>query len=143
MRFAPILAIVLVAARASAHIVPVPDSTCAFDPLTIEVPAEGVVGTATPASPADSFRIQYRVAESTALFDLSNLPPRGFIIIELSSTVTLPSFVVASLRNDGNLTATLPLQLDLGSGIGTFAIAATMTSGLVMADGAVLEGTAL
>src|SRR6266403_3155754 len=139
MRLAPILAVVVAAARASAHIVPVPDSACAFDPITIE-PA-GVVGTAAPAGPADSFRIQYRVPESTAVFDLSNTPPRSFTVAGMDGTVALPSFFVAGLRNDGDLTVTPSFTFTIGGS--TVPVAIALTTGLVAAGGAVLEGVPL
>src|SRR5438094_815383 len=129
MRLAPILAVVCAAARVSAHIVPVPDSTCAFDPITIESAATGVVGTAAPATPADSFRIQYRVAESTAMLDLSSLPPRSFSAAGVDGTIALPSFLVANLRNDGNLTAMPSFGVTLGAG--TVTVPISITTGLV------------
>ena len=141
MRLATMLAFLCTVARVSAHIVPVPDSMCAFDPITIETPATGVVGTAAPASPADSFRIQYRVAESTAMFDLSSVPPRSFTAAGVSGTIALPSFFVANLRNDGNLTVMPSFGVTLGAG--TVTVPISITTGLVVAGGAVLEGTPL
>ena len=54
-----VLLVLLRAASAPAHIVPVPPSACAFDPVTIEAPGSGVIAAATPAGPTDQFRILY------------------------------------------------------------------------------------
>src|SRR5439155_12844725 len=48
VREACVLLLLLRATSAAAHIVPVPPSTCVFDPVTIEAPASGTVGTAAP-----------------------------------------------------------------------------------------------
>src|SRR5438445_1790596 len=98
MRLAPILAVFFAAAGASAHIVPVPPSACAFDPITIEAPAAGVVATGAPAGPADGFRILYDPQASTAQFDLGGVLPRGFTAAGVDGTVALSSLFVASLR---------------------------------------------
>src|SRR5207249_12005095 len=68
------LLVLLATASISAHIVPVPPSTCAFDPITVEMP---VAGTAAPAGPSDTLRILYDPQSSTAQFELRSVPPRS------------------------------------------------------------------
>ena len=79
MRRGLLLALLLATARgAGSHIVPVPPSTCAFDPLTIEAPTAGTSATAAPATPADQFRILYDPQASQAQFDFTGVPARSF-----------------------------------------------------------------
>jgi len=141
MRPVPILAVLGVAARAAAHIVPVPPSACAFDPVTLEMPATGTVATAVPAGTADGFRILYDPQASTAQFDLSGVPPRSFTAAGVSGSVALSSLFVADLRNDGDLTATPSFAFTMGGSSAAVPIA--LTTGLVVAGGAVLEGSPL
>jgi hypothetical protein len=133
-----LLLVLLAAAGVSAHIVPVPPSTCAFDPVTIEMP---VAGTAAPAASADTFRILYDPQSSTAQFDLSGVPPRSFTAAGTDGTLALPSLFVATLRNDGDLTAMPSLTVTTGSGSGTVAV--PLTTGLAVARDTVLEGVPL
>ena len=134
---APLL-VLLAATRVSAHIVPVPPSACAFDPVAIEMP---VAGTAAPAGAADAFRILYDPQSSTAQFDLSAVPPRAFAAAGVEGTLALSSLFVATLRNDGDLTAMPSLTAATGAASGTAAV--PLTTGLAVAGGAVLEGAPL
>src|SRR5947207_9309094 len=101
--------LLLLAASAAAHIVPVPPSTCVFDPITIEAPTSGVVGTAAPPAPADQFQIFYDPAASQADFDMQSVPPRSFTAAGVDGTFALPGLVVATLMSSGDLAlATAP-----------------------------------
>jgi len=138
MRTAVALAVLLASSSVPAHIVPVPPSTCAFDPLTIEMPASGLEASAAAAGPADGFRILYDPQSSTAQFDLETVPPRSFSGPGVNGTLALSSIFAATLRNDGNLTATPSFTFTTGGGSTTVVI--PVTSGLVLAGGSVLEG---
>ena len=94
-----VLALLLLSGRASAHIIPVPPSDCTFDPVTIEAPASGVVGTAAPPGSADQFRILYDPQASNAEFDLRSVPPRTFTAAGVQGTFALPAIVFAAVRN--------------------------------------------
>jgi len=52
------LPILLAAAVASAHVIPVCPSTCAFEPIEIDAPDGGISVTAAPPSPSDQFVIK-------------------------------------------------------------------------------------
>ncbi len=141
MRLAPLVIALVAATSASSHIVPVPPSTCAFDPVTVEAPAAGVVGSAAPAGPADGFHILYDPQASSAQFDLSGVPPRSFTAAGTQGTIGLSSIFGATLRNDGDLTSTPTFTFALPGGTAMLAI--PVTTGLVIAGDAVLEGIPL
>ena len=69
MRVASLLLLAAVSARA--HIVPVPPSTCAFDPVIVEMPAAALIATGAPPAPADTFHILYDPQASAAQFNLT------------------------------------------------------------------------
>jgi hypothetical protein len=133
-----LLALLLLAATASAHIVPVPPSTCAFDPLTIEAPAAAVAGTAAPAGPSDQFRILYDPQASQAEFDMQSLPPRSFTAAGVDGTLALPGILLVALRNSGDLVVTTSLAFTLNAA--TTSVPMTLTTGLAAAAGLVVEG---
>jgi len=146
-----LLLLLLLPWTTSAHIVPVPPSTCAFDPVTIEAPSSGVVGTAAPAGSADQFRILYDPAASQADFDMESLPPRGFTAAGVEGTVALPGVGIATLLSfcptgtctagtrSGDLTMVSSLTVTLNGSSTTVPI--TLTTGLTAAGaGMVVEG---
>ena len=136
MRFA--LAIVLAAVTgAGAHIVPVPPSTCAFQPFTVEMPATSVTATTTPAGASDTFRILYDPQASAAQFDLRAIPARTFTST-VTGTVSVSGLFGASLRNDGDLTATPTFTF--ATDAGDAAVSIPITTGLVTAGPVLLEG---
>jgi len=137
VRAACVLLLPLLAASA-AHIVPVCPSTCVFDPVTIEAPASGVVGTAAPPEPADQFQIFYDPAASQATFDMQSVPPRSFTAAGVDGTVALPGLVVATLISSGDLTLTTSLAFTMNGSTTTVPI--TLTTGLAAAAGMVVEG---
>jgi len=138
VRAAGVLLLLLFAANATAHIVPVCPSTCAFDPITIEAPASGVVGTATPPQTADQFQIFYDPAASQATFDMQSVPPRSFTAAGVDGTFALPGLVVATLISSGDLTLTTSLAFTMNGSTTTVPI--TLTTGLTAAAGMVVEG---
>jgi hypothetical protein len=84
VRSASILALLVLATEAFGHIVPVPPSTCTFDPVTVEAPATSAIGTTAPPVAADQFRILYDTQASNAEFDLRAVPPRAFTVGSVS-----------------------------------------------------------
>src|SRR5437762_1965362 len=124
--------------RAAAHVVPVPPSTCVFDPVTIEAPVSGTVGTAAPPGSADQFRILYDPQASQAEFDLQSVPPRTFTAAGVEGTFALPGIVFAALRNSGDLTVATSLSFTMNGS--TTAVPMTLTTGVAAAAGMVVEG---
>ena len=138
VRAAYVLLLLLLAASAAAHIVPVPPSTCVFDPITIEAPTSGVVGTAAPPAPANQFQIFYDPAASQADFDMQSVPPRSFTAAGVEGTFALPGLVVATLMSSGDLTLAPTLAFTMNATTTTVPI--TLTTGLAAAAGMVVEG---
>ena len=138
VRGAWVLLVLLRAASVPAHIVPVPPSACAFDPVTIEAPGSGVVATAAPAGPTDQFRILYDPQASNVEFDLRSVPPRTFAAAGVQGTFALPGIVFATLLSSGDLTADTSLALTMNGSAVTLPI--TLTSGLAAAASMVIEG---
>ncbi len=132
------LLLLLLAATAAAHIVPVCPSTCVFYPVTIGAPTSGVVGTVAPPEPADQFHIFYDPAASQATFDMQSVPPRSFTAAGVDGTVALPGLVVATLISSGDLTLTTSLAFTMNGSTTTVPI--TLTTGLAAAAGMVVEG---
>ena len=138
VREACVLLLLLRATSAAAHIVPVPPSTCVFDPVTIEAPVSGTVGTAAPPGSADQFRILYDPQASQAEFDLQSVPPRTFTAAGIEGTLALPGIVFAALRNSGDLTVATSLSFTMNGS--TTAVPMTLTTGVAAAAGMVVEG---
>jgi len=138
MRRGWLLALLLTARSAAAHIVPVPPSACVFDPLTIDAPSAGTTATAAPPAAADQFRILYDPQASDAQFDLTGVPPRSFTVGGVTGTVAFPSVFLATLLNTGDLTATVPLTFTLGGG--ATSVTMTLTTGLAAAGDTIVEG---
>ena len=138
VRRAGVLVLLLLAPSAPAHIVPVPPSTCVFDPVTVEAPMSGVVGAAAPPEPADQFQIFYDPAASQATFDMQSVPPRSFTAAGVDGTFALPGLVVGTLISSGDLTLTTSLAFTMNGGTTTVPI--TLTTGLAAAAAMVVEG---
>jgi len=132
------LVLLLLASSASAHIVPVPPSTCTFDPAVIEAPASGVVGTAAPPGAADQFRILYDPQASQAEFDMESLPPRAFTAGGVAGTFALPAITLATLRDSGDLTMSTSLLFTMGGS--PVSVPMALTSGVAAVAGTVIEG---
>jgi len=138
VRRAGVLVLLLLAPSAPAHIVPVPPSTCVFDPVTVEAPMSGVVGAAAPPEPADQFQIFYDPAASQATFDMQSVPPRSFTAAGVDGTFALPGLVVGTLISSGDLTLSTSLAFTMNGGTTTVPI--TLTTGLAAAAAMVVEG---
>jgi len=106
--------LLLLAASAGAHIVPVPPSTCVFDPITIEAPTSGVVGMAAPPEARRSvpdllrsggepghLRHAVRPAAQLSRRRASKAPSR------------CPAWFVATLMSSGDLTLTTALAFTM------------------------------
>jgi len=135
------LLLLLAAATARAHIVPVPPSTCAFEPVVVEMPAAGLTATGAPPGPGDAFHILYDPQASAAQFNLTGVPPRSFSATGVMGTFSVSPIFGAALANDGNLQATPTFTFTTPAGTASAAIA--LTTGLVVAGDAVLEGVPL
>ena len=84
---------------------PVPPSTCTFDPIEVEAPEQGITALASPPGPADQLTILYDPQSSDAQFDASMLPPRDFSAAGVAGSIAFPGFFSALLTNRGDLTA--------------------------------------
>src|SRR5215468_8009221 len=147
-----LLLVAVMVRMASAHIVPIPPSTCRFDPVDFRVPAIGLSGSAQAGAAADTLRILYDASAnqiqicSTVAGDGAHCGgqavPRPFTLGALSGTLTLPSLFEGVMRSSGDVTLPdLPLTLVVGGSSATIPV--TLTTGLVAVDGAVVEGTPL
>src|SRR5262245_30271018 len=119
MRFGSLLVLALVTARASAHIVPVLPSSCAFDPASVEMPTSSLVAPLAPAGSGDTFSILYDPSAGTAQFDLRGVAPRAFVVGADDGTLALSPLFVAALRTDGELTATADVSFTLDAASAT------------------------
>ena len=147
-------ALLLVAATvqgALAHIVPIPPSTCRFEPLQFQVPATGLSGSAETGGVNDMMRIVFDAAESQLQLCPTVSPtdshcgapvPRPFALGTTTGTVTLPSLFQAAMLSTGDVTiSNLPLTFTIGGSAVTVPV--TMTTGLAAVDGTVVAGTPL
>jgi len=139
MRVASLL--LLAATTVRAHIVPVPPSTCAFEPVTVGMPAAGLIATGAPPAPGDLFHILYDPQASSAQFNLTGVPPRSFSATGVTGSFSVSPIFGAALANDGNLQATPTFTFTTPAGTASASIA--LTTGLVVAGDAVLEGVPL
>ncbi len=147
-----LLLVVVMVRMASAHIVPIPPSTCRFDPVDFRAPAIGLSGSAQAGATADTLRILYDASAnqiqicSTVAGDGARCGgeavPRPFTLGSITGTLTLPSLFEGVMRSSGDVTLPdLPLTLVVGGSSTTVPV--TLTTGLVAVDGAVGEGTPL
>src|SRR4051812_39983090 len=101
-RWPTLVLLLLVARSAHAHLVPVPPSTCAFDPVEIAAPNDSVIATAAAPTASDVLRIVYDPQASQAQFDLRTVPPRAFTVSGSAGTLALPALFVSTLSNAGD-----------------------------------------
>jgi hypothetical protein len=137
VRFAPVALVAVLAARASAHIVPIVPSTCGFDPASVELPATAVVAPLAPAG-GDEVDIIYDLPTSTAQFSRRSVPPRPFSVGGVDGTLALPPFFVATLLANGELTTSPEFTFTLGAD--TVTVSIPLTTGLVVAGDSLIEG---
>jgi hypothetical protein len=138
------LALVLAAAPARAHNVPIPDSRCALDPIEITVP--GTPGVVTVASPAadDRAQISWRGDDDTATFRNDAAAPRAFTMNGLGGTIALPTtqfdaHIFYTTRITGDLVwAGVSLALDYAGTAATVSV--PFTTALLPFDGGVAAG---
>jgi hypothetical protein len=151
-----VFALVLLAAACPArtlraHIVPVPPSVCAFEPIALAVPATGLDGSAQAAGPADTMRVLYDASASQVQLcpvDAWNPSrcgtpvPRAFTLGSATGTLTFPGIFDGRMLSSGDVTIPdLPVTFTLGETTTTTRI--TLTTGLVSVNGAVAQGTSL
>jgi hypothetical protein len=136
-----LLLLILAGHSAHAHLVPVPPSTCAFDPVEIAAPADGITATAAAATTSDVLRIVYDPQASQAQFDLRTVPARDFTVAGSTGTLALPALFVSTLSNAGDLATTVPLAFTVDGAPAT--VPMTLTTGLAVAGGTIVEGAPL
>ncbi|HLY39477.1 MAG TPA: hypothetical protein VKU61_15640 [Candidatus Binatia bacterium] len=142
--------IVATAVSAGAHIVPIPPSTCAFDPFQFRVPATGLTGEAQSADPTDVLRLSYDASADVIQFcgtggsdgTQCEAVPRTFTLGATSGTLTFPALFNGQMLSDGDITvADLPVTVAAGGS--TTRTAVTLTTALTAADGIVFQGQPL
>lgn len=132
---------------AAAHLIPIPPSTCRFDPLELSVPAAGVSGTAAASTDADAFRLVF----DTGAGEVAVCPapsasavcgpsaPRAFTLDGVDGAMVLSSRFNGALLSSGDVT-TPDLPLDLTVGGVTVATTVRLTTGLVTIGDTVVAG---
>jgi len=141
---------VLVAARAGAHIVPIPPSVCSPD-VALSVPG-GPTGATAAAGPADALRVRFDAPGSEALFcpadpaapaTLCAPPsPRAFTLGDATGTLTFPPRFTATVYSSGDVDSP-GLRLVVASGGRTTLATLTLTSGLAAAGDQLVEGASI
>ena len=136
---------------ALAHLVPIPPSTCAFEPLDFHVPAMGLDGAAQLAGPADAMRIVFDApanqiqvcpAASGGTDPCGSPVPRQFTVGTMAGTLAFPAVFNGRMLSSGDLTIPdLPITTVIGGATATVSV--TLTTALVAVNGAVVEGTPL
>jgi hypothetical protein len=149
LRLAALL-VIASAVSAAAHIVPIPPSTCAFDPFGLQVPATGLTGQAQAAGPADVVRMLYDASTSSIQVCATgggngtqcNAVPRAFTLGGASGTLTFPALFEARMLSSGDITITdLPVTLTVGAS--TTRVPVTLTTALAAVDDMVVQGQPL
>jgi len=142
--------LVCTAVAALAHLVPIPPSTCTFDPLTLTVPATGASGAADPALPADTVRIAFDAPANQIQFcaagatadACTDAVPRPFTLGTTIGTLTFPAVFNGDMLSSGDVTiADVPIIVTTGAATQTARV--TLTTGLAAAGGAVVAGAPL
>src|SRR5262245_11199082 len=133
------LPIILAAAVARAHKIPVCNSTCAFEPVEIDAPDDGISVRAVPAASSDQFVIKYDPQAGIAQFDMSAVPPRSFTVGGVDGTLALPTLFNVQMTTIGDLIASVPVTITLGGASASEAM--TLTTGLAIAGTMILEGS--
>jgi hypothetical protein len=149
-RFAALLTLACTAEMAAAHLVPIPPSLCAFDPLTLAAPASGTTGTAQPATDADTNRILFDPGESriqvcAAAPDPTRCGaavPRAFTLGSVTGTLAFPALFPGRMLSTGDVVVDdVPVTLAVGSDVRT--VGMRFTTALTASGGAILEGIPL
>ena len=140
-RWPTLLLLVITGGSTYAHLEPVLPSTCAFDPVEIAAPADGIAATATAPTASDVLRIVYDPQASQAQFNLSSVPPRDFTVGGSAGTLALPAVFVSTLSNAGDLSVTMPLAFTVDGTPAT--VPMTLTTGLAVEGGTIVEGAPL
>jgi len=146
-----LLATVCAVSPALAHLVPIPVSTCVFDPVALSVPAMGLVGSA-PAAPADAMRIAFDApANQIQMCPASGGTPelcggtsvaRPFTLGAIAGTLTFPAVFSGSMLSSGDVT--IPdLPITVAIGVDAARVPVTLTAALTAVNGTVVEGVPL
>jgi hypothetical protein len=136
VRIRALLAVALAAASAaSAHVVPVLPSTCAFEP--VEIRAGGVEARGVAPGPDDAITIRYDPQAGAVQLETTGVP-RAFTG-GASGSMVLPALFPARLESTGDLTAA---GVAVGWTVAGAPAATTLdlTTGVAGADGVVGEG---
>jgi hypothetical protein len=148
--FLVLLAVAAMPRAAAPHVVPIPPSTCAFDPLALSVPGTASTGAAAAPTTADMVRTVYDAASSEIQFcpavadpnQCGSPVPRAFTLGTTSGTLTFPDVFAGNMLSSGDVTIdALPVTVTVGASTTTAPI--TFTTGLVDVAGTVLEGVPL
>jgi len=142
--------IVATALSARAHIVPIPPSTCAFDPVEIRVPTTGLTGQTQANGPADAVRLTYDASASVIQICATggtdgmqcDAVPRPFTLGAISGTLTFPALFQGHMLSSGDITITdVPVTLTVGAS--ATSVPTTLTTALAAVDGIVVQGQPL
>lgn len=132
---------------ASAHIIPIPPSQCRFDPLTLSAPARDAEGRA--AEVADDVRIVYdanasviRLCSSDAGDTCVPGTARSFTLGAASGTIGFPARAGGTMESSGDMLLPDAAVVVSVGGVPT-TVPVTLTTGLALVDGAVVEGAPL
>jgi hypothetical protein len=136
----------------AAHIVPIPPSVCAFDPLALQVPAMGLAATADDGGATDAMRFVYDSSASLIQVCPASpadpattcgaVAPRTFTLGGTTGSLAFPSLFSGGMVAGGDVTfADLPVTVTLGAANATVPV--SFTTGLVAVGGTVFEGTPL
>lgn len=133
---------------ASAHVVPIPPAVCSVDPLGLSVPAMGL--TADPGGEVARLRVLFDANASVIRFcpvvadpgTCGGPTPWPFTLDGVAGAVVLPARFSAVMTSGGDVVSSaVPVSVTLGST--TVDVSVPFTTGLALADDAVLEGAAL
>lgn len=136
--------------RVWAHFVPIPISVCKFDPITLRVPATGLLGAAQAAVPSDAMRIAFDASSNqiqlcqaaTGSPPCGPPVPRPFTLGATTGTLAFPAIFMGGMLSSGDVTiADVPVTVVAGGVTATVPL--TLTTSLVAVDGEVAEGVPL
>lgn len=140
MRAVALIPVLLAAAVARAHDVPVNPSTCTFDPVEVTAPGVGLSASVAGPTAADGMRVVYSVASGIAQFQQPTISPRAFTIGGVAGTVVFPRAFNAQLATSGDLHAdAVALGVTLGGARVTVQV--NLTSAVAVAGDVVTSGT--
>lgn len=141
-----VLLVLLAAAPAAAHNIPVLPSTCALDPLEVTLPDRGLGTMADPPAPGDTVRTIYDLQEWMGQFSGDAPAPRSFVLGGVGGSISFPKFFVSDLLSTGHLVGDLvllavPVTVALGDASATMPV--RFSTGLVGLPGLVVAGAPL